>query len=56
MAFNGHRKGFRVSNHLQLKSVAFLKSKLKRLRTDNATDVKVANVILGILKSRGERI
>lgn len=56
LAFNGRRKGFTVSNHLQLKPVSFLKGKLQRLDHHKPTDVKVANVILGILKSRGETI
>lgn len=52
MAFNGKRKGLNVSRHLQLKSVSFLKYKLERLHTYNPTEVKVANIVLGILKSR----
>lgn len=53
-AFNGKRKGFRVSRHLALKSNAFINAKLRRLNYNSQTDVKVANVCIGILKSRGE--
>ncbi len=57
MAFGGKRKGFNVSDHLNRKSSEFIHAKLDRLSKNATTNnIKVGNICLGILKSRGERI
>ena len=61
-AFEGKRKVFTVSNHLQWKSTTKLKRKIEqmgrngRFKDLGETQTKVFNIIHGILKSRGERI
>lgn len=54
--FMGKRAGRNVSRHLDRKSSDFLMAKVRRLDQTDPTQVKVGNICLGILRSRGIKI
>ena len=57
MTFGGHRRGFRISRHLELKPTEVLERKLERMKGAELTrgNVALINVLLGMLKQRGKK-